>query len=369
MKKVIFLLIFLTGNIYHSKAQTAVGGCNSVTLTSVPSYAYNLVIAGGWACTACNGGQCFDVLATSPPQYAQTRSWLLKKQSNGTFTNVQGGTSGVFGDNVVFNVTEPGIYKIMNQRPSTLTTTTCPYGRDVKNINLIIVGKRGVYKTNSAGGLENTSYSNEVFVGPVQQNQVTYQFVDGGGGNSAQSGFDYQELVRINTTGCQNFTHWWVAIFENDGPMRYTGTGWQTGPLPTLVNLTDVWKNGNGSWSFETNRSYTVQFALSNPCNSQWTNLDKTFFICPSGSGCREIETAEPISLSPNPTYGQFQLRNLSDAPTTITLLDISGRELKRFNQSGDNIYDVSDLNNGMYVISVIQGEKRVFNSKLSILK
>lgn len=359
MKNVIFLLILLIGFISNSNAQTAQGGCNTVTLISVPSYETNLVIAGGWSCQACNG-QCLDILATSPPQFSTSRNWLEQKQSNGTWTTVQGGANGIHGDNVSFNVSTPGTYRIRNQRPDRLTTSSCPSGRNVQNIIGQLVGRRGRFSLAP-------TFSNEVLVGPVQPNQVKYQFVDGGCGNSAQSGFDFNELVRINTTGCQNFTSWWVAIFENDGPMRYTGTGWQTGPLPTLYNLTSLWQQ-NG-WNFETNRSYTVQFALSNPCNQQWTNLDKTFFICPLGSGCREIETAEPISLSPNPSYRQFELKNLSDTPSTISVMDISGKELKRFSSSQDNFYDVSDLNNGIYLISVIQGKKRVFNSKLSILK
>jgi hypothetical protein len=249
MKSITFfytlLLSFFISN--YSNAQTAVGGCNSVSLTSVPSYTGNLWLNAVWVCQSC-GGQCFDQFNGPVPLDMVTRSWLQKKQTNGTFVNVQGGANGITGDNVVFNVTDPGVYRILNQRPSLLTTTACPSGRDIRNLLGQTTGKkRGLYASNSFG-LLNSSSSNEVFVGAVQPNQVTYQFVDGGGGNSAQTGFDFNELVRINTTGCANFTSWWVAIFENDGPMRWNSIGWQTGPLPTLVNLTDVWKNGNGSW-------------------------------------------------------------------------------------------------------------------------
>lgn len=364
MKNFLILNFIWFTFIYGLHSQTAVGGCNTVTLTSVPYY-QPYYYANWQVCSTCES-QCYK-WATSIPQVIQTRSWLERKNSNGTWSTVQGGSSGISGDNVVFSNVQPGIYRIYNQKARKRTTGSCSNG--------FVIYYQGAQTGFYQGEMSPTynftdfSYSNEVFVGPVQQNQVTYQFVDGGGGNSAESGFDFNEIVRINTTGCQNFTHWWVAIFENDGPMRYTGIGWQTGPLPTLVNLTDVWKLNNPTWQFETFRSYTVQFALSNPCNQYWTNLDKTFFICPSGAGCREIEEVEPISLSPNPTFGQFELRNLTDEFATITVLDMSGRELKRFSNSQINFYDVSDLHNGIYLVSVIQNGKRIFNSKLSILK
>ncbi len=362
----LFLSLLLCFEI-STHAQTAIGGCNSVSLISVPSYP--LVHIANWrVCPVCES-QC-NKRAVSIPTFMQTRNWLEKKQSNGSWVVVQGGTGGIHGDNVVFTVSDPGVYRIRNQKPRKKTTSSCPNGFEIFLDN----GQQtdfyqGIF-TEFIPGNSDFSWSNEVFVGPVQPNQIAYEFVDGGGGNLSQTGFDFNELVRINTTGSQNFTQWWVAIFENDGPMRWNSIGWQSGPLPTLVNLTNVWGTGNGNtWKFETFRSYTVQFALSNPCNQQWTNLDKTFFICPSGTGCREIESSDPISISPNPTYGQFELKNLSDTPATITVMDMSGRELKRFNNSQNSNYDISDLNNGIYIVSVIQDNKRVLNSKISVLK
>ena len=154
--------------------------------------------------------------------------------------------------------------------------------------------------------------------------------------------------------------------------MRYASNGWTNGQIPNnLIDLTDIWKRSLGlTANFESLRSYTVQFALSNSCNTVWTNLDKTFFICPSGSGCREGRGEEKlISMSPNPASGYFSIHNLPEGPSTIQLYDLTGRVAKSFRDSDGKFLDIFDLDNGMYLVSVIHAGKQLYRSKLSIVK
>lgn len=351
---VLFFSVFIFSFIY---GQTASSTCSTVSLSDVPFYPTNLLMGGSYKCFQC-GNQCLNIILT-PPSYSESQNYLEKKQSNGTWSSVQGPING---DIITFNSVAAGTYRIRNIHPNIFTSPGCPNGLEVRNILNQLVGYQGTYTSGSA------YYSNEVFVGPVQQSQVAYEFVDSDGQNSSSLGFDYNEDVSINTTGSENQNHWWIAIFENDGPMRSYGIGWQFGTVPTDISLSEIWAEGGLAWEFEPFRSYTVQFALSNSCNTQWTNLNKTFFICPQGSGCREIVAEKAINLSPNPSTGYFRLNNMNQLKAIVSVFDVSGREVRRYNDSPSEL-DVSDLNNGMYTVSVIQDGKRVFTSKVAIVK
>jgi hypothetical protein len=360
--------------VHNSNAQTAVGGCTTVTLTSVPSYPNNLIIAGGWSCSQC-GGQCFDQLATSPPQFATTRSWLWKKESvtnplASPWVKVQGGTGGIHGDNVVFNVSTHGTYRIENQRPVVLKNATCPNGRDVLNVLGQLVGKRGEFETSQAIPLLGipsmplqSTFSNEVVVGATVPSDITWNFVDANGNNLFNPG----DQIRMNTTGTRNYEAWWLAVFENGGQNRYWSNGWQTGQIPSELNLNARCAFGQDFKQIPV--SYTVQFAISANCNTSWTNLDRNFSICPAGFGCRVAEE-DMISLYPNPANNTFQLLNIDPAKgQRVLLTDIAGRTVKSFDPIAQSEFDISDLSNGLYIVSVWEGEHRAFTTKLSVVK
>ena len=127
MKVKLKQLVFVCCTVFAGQllGQTAIGGCSSVSLTSVPNYEPNLIVAGGFSCQQCQG-QCFDIV--SSPTIGTSRSWLEQRQSNGTWITVQGGTSGILNDAVSFSVSTPGVYRIRNQVPSRITSANCPMG-------------------------------------------------------------------------------------------------------------------------------------------------------------------------------------------------------------------------------------------------
>lgn len=117
--------------------------------------------------------------------------------------------------------------------------------------------------------------------------------------------------------------------------------------------------------------SYTVQFAISAECNTSWTNLNRNFAVCPSGLGCRIAENEE-IKVFPNPASHSFQLLNYEADLTKqqrIVLMDMNGRIVKSFEHIGSPGFDISDLANGLYLVSIWENGNRLLTTKLSIVK
>jgi hypothetical protein len=99
--------------------------------------------------------------------------------------------------------------------------------------------------------------------------------------------------------------------------------------------------------------------------------LDKNFAVCPAGLGCRIAED-EDIRLYPNPANNSFQLHNFDIDPSKqqlIVLMDMNGRTVKSFEQITQSVFDVSDLTNGLYIVSIWENGSRLLTTKLSVVK
>jgi len=183
----------------------------------------------------------------------------------------------------------------------------------------------------------------------------------------------------MDVSDSKNYDLWWVAIFEEGQTFsRYRSNGWQTGTVPNdEFNLTPFWE-GNDGRRFETFHSYTVQFVtenskcrngIENPNPNGWNNLDRSFFICPAGSGCRFGIDQREIVISPNPANGMIWLQNFNpdlDRDYILTVTDITGRLVKNMPLTSDRI-SISDLQSGMFVVNILREGESVFNSKLIV--
>ncbi|MEP7198115.1 MAG: T9SS type A sorting domain-containing protein, partial [Saprospiraceae bacterium] len=263
-----------------------------------------------------------------------------------------------------------GTYRLYIEVPQTVLSETCPvHGTpgpiEVYNTAFQLIG----YVGNWYGDASGTYYSNQVFVGHTVDTDISYTFVDVPE-TGAELAYDDGENVTINTSACKNSDLWWLAIFE-DGPTyhRYWALGWFNGPVSSL-DLSFLWDDMVGN-NFEPYHSYTVQFAVENKSciNSSWNNLDRTFFICPSGTGCRLGEDPDQISIYPNPAYSTINLNNFTPDLGRIYqvyIFDFLGRAIKQV-QLTSNEVDVSDLANGIYSLVVQENKKQIFVSKLII--
>lgn len=297
--------------------------------------------------------------------FATPKHILEKKQSDGSWITVQGGAPNYFYGQS-FRVTTPGTYRVKYYIPTLKPSPLCD-GGGIQIVDELLhrIGWQGWWQDIP----ENIFYSNEVGVGPTQPEDINWSFIDPNGNDL----FDPSQQVVMNTAGTKNYTAYWLAIFEQGGLNRYWSQGWTNGQIPgDQINLSEKvgFAFGTPTAPFQQIPvSYTVQFAISNTCNTGWTNLDRTFAVCPSGMGCR-ASVGENIRISPNPAKQSFRLDNLgiADNVYTMTITDLSGRVMKLFNNIDQQEFDITDLNKGLYIINIWNGGQRIFVDKLTIL-
>ena len=76
------------------------------------------------------------------------------------------------------------------------------------------------------------------------------------------------------------------------------------------------------------------------------------------------------ISSYPNPVTGNQHIvdinTNVYDQKFVINVRDVMGRIIKSIDgQKGENIIDMSDISNGIYIVEVMSGNDRVFTTKV----
>jgi hypothetical protein len=121
-----------------------------------------------------------------------------------------------------------------------------------------------------------------------------------------------------------------------------------------------------------------VQFVIENlQCRNgieqnppaTWNVLNRTFFICPAGTGCRIGEEAQKIVLSPNPASSVVRLLHFEmDAGREyrLTIADLSGRAIRSMMLTSNEV-DISGFEKGMYAVTIERDGKRIFTDKLVI--
>lgn len=367
-------------------AQTATGGCTNVTVSNIPTYPIVYFANVGWdggnsgffeGCDENGSIACSRVIKSGGP--TTPRFWLERQTSSGWVTAAGPQFS------TTFNNVSLGTYRVKCQIPN-IAENLCRKdggGNPIKSriclfdINGVFLGYWGTWD-NSPFGSAPPTYSNTVLVGATTVNDISYTFVDPSPLDNYEAGYDFGELAKMNTAACGAYDLWWLAIFE-DGPTyhRYRSNNWSQGRMPNdEFNLTNFW--GTAGWQFEPLHSYTVQFVIENrKCRNgieqnpptTWNNLDRTFFICPAGSGCRTGEDGNDVVISPNPASSTIWLRNFEsdlDRDYQMTFSDLSGRAVKSIALTGNEV-DISDLPAGMFVLNILREGRRVFTSKLVV--
>lgn len=339
-----------------AQAQTAEGGCTSVKLVSgVPLYPNNAYIDPFLVgCSYCN--ECNKMLNPVYLQSPRTPQFSLQRPVGESWVTVAGWQL-----SPQFNDLPHGWYRIAVRAPRYIVAPNCTTGW-IKIYNTFNqhVGFEGEWAP--------TIYSNMVTVGETVQSDVKWTFID----PNSNGLFDSGDEVKMNTLGTINYDHWWVAIFENGGQNRYASNGWTSGLIPgNQFDLRQFWVDKTGTMFSEIPVSYTVQFAISSRCDTEWTNLDRWFAVCPTGTGCRIGETGA-LTIAPNPASTYFSLNGFHPSEASsyrLTLTDLNGRILKTFSQDIQRQFDVSDLSNGLYIVQIWENDARVFTTRLSVMR
>lgn len=354
MNKIKILLfaftLLLVNKIY---AQTAAANCNSVTCTGVPAYDLNLYkIPPNWPGCTMN--------VTAADQKLRAIFTLQQKQSNRGWANVYGLNGGQSSPNF-YNLTH-GTYRVKIDLPQyTMGPSACGF-QAIKCINILnaVVGYGGVF------GLGSSSFTNEVIVGQTITADNNYTFSDLNGTNNNTTGFDANENVFIDCSQMKNYDTYFMAIFENGGLNRYKSTNWVNGLLTNSYNLSLFWQQ-NG-WTFIPLQSYTIQMVnINSSCGGNWNVIDKTFFICPNGSGCKQsdfVKNGIPVSNLPN----GFILNDMDlSKQNNIKVFSLDGRLVKEYNTVSSNQFSTTDYTNGLYVVTLTTNNKKSFTGKIQV--
>ena len=386
MKKSLFLLVALFS--YHVTfaqvtASITSGNCSSATISASvnQSFPTDIILAqGGVVFFNCAGGQSFPqccAYANGPTLLSPTLK-LQRIESNGTITTIStqpNATSATFS-----NVT-PGLYQVQVQFPSELARAGCNFV-EAQDLAGRVIGKLGSISSQPF-------FSNTVRVGPVSLTDLDWNFIDANGSNPSSSGNLYAplELVRIQPTINQNYDQHFIQVKElfpngSTGEWHAKGAGgwgaWTVGKIDNAESLSRIWKmDDNAPWlNFLAGSTYRVWVTpITNTCGAWDATRAKDFFICPQNWGCKALLNEDiKITLSPNPANSIFTLNNLDfdrykDKILNVNVYDIAGKEVKNYRNISDTNFDVQDIQNGMYVISVFANEKRIYNTKLVVKK
>ncbi len=360
ISKQIFLLFLTIIYAASSVAQITVSAtCSSVVVTNSPNFATNL-----YALASTSGSGCTR-FASDPNKTMKASYTLQSKGTTGAWTTV---STLLATGNPTFGSLGTGTFRVLVRVP--IKVASCTNGIQVVNSLGQNIGFVGDISASP------TSTSNEIFVGATQPNDIQFTFVDNNS-NSNNLAWDANEAKVINTSGTKAGTYdrYWLAIIEQSSPNRFKSQGWTFAQMPTTIDIEQIWKQSFPG-GFNSLGSYYVQLAAMNGCNtSGWVEANnsqgsRTFFVCPPGSGCREMGKEETIVISPNPTSSSFRLMGMDETSDySLTLTDISGRTLKTYVNVSNQDLDVADLPTGMYLAQLWNGAKKVQTSKLSIVK
>lgn len=359
------ILLFLLS--FTLKAQTITGDCHDIAISNLPAYQPNLIES---AYVTANSGCLKHIAGVYLP--AKPHVWLEEKDwaAGGTWIDLTGPT-GHTTHNMPFNPFFTGVahgtYRIRTRVPVVYTTPTCPNGITYVNAGDQVVGKQAVLDPHDY-------YSNETIVGATDATDIQAAFFSGG---SSPNSYDNGDDPVLDCSGSKNYDEFWIAIFENGPPNRYASfwNSWQQGPMVNpQLSMTYIFSGTNNwQWNFVDFTSYTAQFAIRNSsCPSQpvWTHLDRDFFICPVGSGCKLSRKAEDLrEIKVGNTQSLLRIMNVRavDAESySLIITGADGRMYKKLNQLDASLeVDIQDLPSGMYVVHLYQANEQRFVGKI----
>jgi hypothetical protein len=412
MKKSFILMLFSVLLSSLGFAQTAVSNCNQVILTglgSVPlptrtTFGPLLLVKYGrtdqycnWVCARPSDyevlNRAYQLLRTDPLDNSQTVIQIKYGTTLPTFSNVP-----------------PGIYTVKILEPqepveecsyttwwNSFVTVKAPFR--VYNLLGQCIGHKADSHQEAGGGgpftfsnFEVPTYftleTNQVIVGQSKLYDNVWNFTGQASvwmGNTVPPPFPLYsatDIVKIDATESANYNQYLVAIqeFYPDGitqgrwrQLNKSDDGfWANGKIG-IFNLSYEWGNNTG-WTFNPYFTYRVQVVIRNKDCPSWTQQLRTFAVCTDPqSSCRMGgEKIEKIMMSPNPAYNKFQLSGVdfsTDRNYKVSVSDMSGREIKIFENVKNNEFNIADFVNGVYIVNLMEENRKLFSNKLIVNK
>ena len=370
--------------------QTATSDCSSLTVTYVPFppsnvFGLNIVIPNGLKNGLTGSGGFFCNSAKGTKGLFLARRFFLEKKTNGVWSQVS--TTSQY--SATFPNLPLGTYRVLIEYPRADLSACDGAPVPTEVFDLLTGNLFGLLGTYSGGATSNFLVrTNEVVVGAPTQSDVQWSFLNGNGSQILPNLFDPNEPIKIDASACKNFDIYGIAIqeFLPNGSLgnwrALNNVSWwlnnATTPLG-VVDLRALWdplystQFADPNWQFFSGNTYRVQVALSNSNCTSWAELMQTFYVCPSSWNCRAGNEQVKIdpAIAPNPTSQKFRLQGFNwDASSDkdeLVITDIAGRSIKTFRDVRDNEFDVSDLTTGIYFVTVLRSNRKLFTKKLMV--
>jgi hypothetical protein len=134
-------------------------------------------------------------------------------------------------------------------------------------------------------------------------------------------------------------------------------------PIISISNFASVNPNSGTPRNFTNPVTYTV--TAQDASTKQWTVT-----ITKLTTGINNISLSESINIYPNPTTDQFfiDLTNFNGIVNSISIFDIQGKEVFRNDNITNDILQLNNLNEGIYVVH-IESNQGAINRKVIVQK
>ncbi len=135
----------------------------------------------------------------------------------------------------------------------------------------------------------------------------------------------------------------------------------------TFINVSnqymyEVDSNGTQVWAYSDGPAKAFRYECDHPGLAALLGPDP----CGLATGIHQIEE-NSISLFPNPSTGILSLKGVSDSELKISVFDVYGKLVSQI--SNNTSLDLSHLSSGMYYVAIQQGDDKVINKKVSLIR
>ncbi len=141
----------------------------------------------------------------------------------------------------------------------------------------------------------------------------------------------------------------------------------------TITSWDWVFEGGTPATSTEQNPTvtyllegtYDVTLTVSNGVNTN-TSVKSDYILVDHVTGINEANNTG-VNIFPNPTTGKVFITGAETAK--VNVYNATGTKVASFSEFINNTIDLSDLENGIYFISVVKENETTINKKITILK
>jgi hypothetical protein len=152
----------------------------------------------------------------------------------------------------------------------------------------------------------------------------------------------------------------------------YRATGNQPNDMVLIGTMTSTNTSYSDFSAPEGYVYYMVEIMLDDPCiiSKSTTSIRSNVATNNPQSGIAKIETGNDISVYPNPTSSQLQIKNYQlQEGDKVELYNMLGHPQSLIVNAPLSILNVSHLANGVYMLRIVSGDKVICVRKVVIMR